>query len=296
MRPRLLTLFLIPLLLLAAACSSDSDSPAQGSADAFEVRGSDGVTVRLEAQPQRIVSLAPHATEIFCAVEAGNRLAAVDKFANCPMGSKSKPEVDSFQPSIEAISGHRPDLVYMFYDPGEIAAGLRRLNIPVLVLDVPDDLDGVFENIEMIGSLTGNESEAKKVVDAMKARRDQVVERVRSVSSGPRVFHEISPDFFTARHDTFEGSLYQLLKAQNIASSASSSYPQLSSEAIVQADPEVIVAVDGETAASMRSRPGWSGIAAIRENRVCEMDPDLLSRPGPRIVEGLEALATCLYP
>jgi iron complex transport system substrate-binding protein len=293
---RLLTFFLAPLLMLGVACSGGGDGPAQGSSGSLEFRGSDGVMVRLEAPPQRIVSLAPHATEIFCAIDAGDRLAAVDKFASCPLDSKSKPEVDSFQPSIEAIAGYRPDLVYMFYDPGEIAAGLRRLNIPVLLLDVPDDLDGVFENIELIGRMTGKETAAKKLIDDMKSRRDRVVESVRGVASGPRIFHEISPDFYTVRNDTFEGSLYQMLKAENIARNAASSYPQLSSEAIVQANPQVIVVVHGETPASVRARPGWSGIAALRDNRVCEMDPDVLSRPGPRIIDGFEALAECLYP
>ena len=292
------TLLLLVLSLLIAAwtaCSDDDndDSPG-GSSAAVEIKGTDGVTVTLTEAPKRIVSLAPHATEIICAIDAGDSLAAVDKFANCPAGSKSKPEVDGFTPSVEAIAALKPDFVYMVFDPGEVAASLRRLDIEVLNLDVPDSLDGVFEHIELWGRITRHEDDAGDLVGDMRKQRDDVLKSVPS-SGGPRYFHELDPELFTVREDTFEGSLYALLKAENIAKGADSPYPQLSNEAVVARDPQVIILLDGQTAADVGTRPGWENIAAVRNNKICVLNPDLLSRPGPNIIDGLESLKECLY-
>jgi iron complex transport system substrate-binding protein len=292
---RLLSLLLLPFLLIGLACS-DNDDEKSAVAPSFVVQGSDGVGVAFSGPPSRIVSLAPHATEIFCALGAAESLVAVDKFANCPLGSRSKSEVDSYEPSIEAISSYNPDLVYVFYNRNDLADSLRRLDIRVLVLDVPEDLDGVFENIELIGRISGREPAARALVAEMKEKRDSTVNRVAAASTRPRVFHELDNTLFTARNDTVEGALYQLLRAENIAADAASPYAQLSAETVVARDPDVIVLVDGETATSVKARPGWAGVSAVKNDRICELDPDLLSRPGPRIIDGLQTLAECLYP
>jgi iron complex transport system substrate-binding protein len=293
-RQRLLLFLFLPLLLIGAACSDGDDNDISGASAAVEIKGTDGVTVTLTEAPKRIVSLAPHATEIICAIDAGGSLAAVDKFANCPAGSKSKPEVDGFTPSVEAIAALQPDFVYMVFDPGEVAASLRRLDIKVLNLDVPSSLDGVFEHIELWGRITGNEDDAKELVGDMQKQRDDVLRSVPS-SGGPRYFHELDAELFTVRDDTFEGSLYALLKAKSIAKGTDSPYPQLSTEAVISRDPEVIVLLDGQTAADVRSRAGWQNVSAVRSGKICELDPDLLSRPGPNIVDGLAELKDCLY-
>jgi iron complex transport system substrate-binding protein len=285
--------FLIPglLALLLTACSGDEEPPPQP----LSFTGSDGVTVTFEAPPKRIVSLAAHATEIFCQVGAGDSLVAVDKFANCPLRDGTKPAVDSFQPSVEAIVAFEPDLVYVWYDPGDLAQSLRNAGVDVLYLEAPDNLAGVFGNIELIGRLTGREEEAMVLVVQMKARQDDITEEIKDIPRGPRFFHELDKELFTVRSDTFIGELYKLLKAENIADRAPTAFPQLSAEAVVAGDPEVIVLSDGETPESVKARPGWSSISAVRNDRICAVDGDLTSRPGPRIMEGLGALFECLY-
>jgi cobalamin transport system substrate-binding protein len=312
LRSRFLIPPLLSLLLLVAACSDDdSPPPTPTSAPAAvepsatvetaapEVRsftGSDGATVRLETPPQRIVSLASHATEIFCAIGAGEQLVAVDQFANCPAGSDEKPAVDAFQPSVEAIVAYDPDLVYAWYDPGDLVRSLRTAGVPVFFLAVPADVDGLFENIRLIGEITGREEEADALIADMEAERDAIVASIEDVETGPRIFHESDASLYTARSDTFVGELYTLLKAQNIADEAESSYPQLSSEAVVAADPEVIVLADFADPAEVAARPGWSAISAVANGRICPVNPDLTDRPGPNIMQGLQALADCLYP
>jgi iron complex transport system substrate-binding protein len=284
-------------LLLALACSNnDSEVPRPGSQFPLRIQQSDGQTLVIERAPSRIISLSAAATEVFCAIGAGDSLVAVDKFANCPLGSKAKPEVDSFQPSLEALAAFRADLVYVFSDQGGIVAALRGLGTPVLFLKPPETLAGVFENIELIGSITARTKEGRDLVATMQKKRDAITNKVASVTKGPRAFHELSPDYYTVRPDTFTGELYTLLKAENVAAGAQTAFPQLSAEVIIARDPEVIVLVDGTKPAEVGSRPGWANISAVRNNRLCEIDPGLLSRPGPRIVDGLEALSACLYP
>ena len=310
MRFRFLFLPLTALLLAAAACSdNDEPPPAQAplstevasasptiEVEAKSFTGSDGEAVILESPPERIVSLASHATEIFCAVGAGERLVAVDRFANCSDGGGEKPAVDSFQPSVEAIVAYDPDLVYAWYDPGDLARSLRGVGVTVFLLNVPSDIEGLFDNIRLIGEMTGREDEAAALIAGMEAERDAIVSSIEDVETGPRIFHESGAALYTARSDTFVGELYVLLKAQNIADGAESSYPQLSSEAVVAADPEVIILADFADPAEVASRPGWSAISAVANGRICEVNPDLTDRPGPNIMQGLQALADCLYP
>ena len=308
MRSRFLILPLLSLLLLAAACSEDANPPSTPTAiaavdptvaEASEPKsftGSDGETVVFEEPPSRIVSLASHATEIFCTVGAGEQLVAVEQFANCPAGSDAKPAVDAFQPSIEAIVAYDPDLVYAWYDPGDLVRSLRDAGVPVFFLAVPADIEGLFDNIRLIGEMTGRQDEAEALIETMEAERDAIVANIGDVETGPRIFHESDASLFTARSDTFVGELYALLKAQNIADGAETPYPQLSSEAVVAADPEVIVLADFADPAEVAARPGWSAISAVANGRFCPVNPDLTDRPGPNIMQGLQALAACLYP
>ncbi len=302
-------LFVIPALLIAAAlvlaaCGGNggetrSPTPTPPSAFPLTLEQSDGQQLTLEQAPQRIVSLSTHATEILCTIGAGDQLAAVERYANCPLGSKEKPELDAYKPNLEAIAGYRPDLVYVFSDTDGIVEALRRTGTPVLYLELPSSLDGALEQIELFGRLSGHEAEAKDVVQSMRQRIDAVREKVADVGQGPRIFHELDPTYFTAAPNSFVGDFYNLLKAKNIAEGATDEYPQISAEVIVQRDPEVIILADeagGVTADSVKQRPGWDQISAVKNNRICVIVPELVSVPGPSVVDGLEALAKCLYP
>ncbi len=309
MKPKLIVLVLAFAAAGALLACGGGSSPSKPSAPALgtvvstpqggfpiSVRETDGQEITLDQPPQRIVSLSPHATEIICAIGAGDQLVAVDKFANCPLGSSAKPEVDSFQPNLEAIAGFKPDLVYVFSDQQGIVAALRQANIPVLYLALPESLQATYDNIVVFGQITGHAGQANALVDSMKKRVDAVKAKVASVSTAPRFFHEVDSTLYTVAPNTFLGELYTILKGDNIAAGASTQFPQLSSETVVARDPEVIVLADGESPDSVKARPGWANVSAVKNNRICSVDPDLVSRPGPRIVDGLEALEKCLYP
>ena len=288
-----------------AACGDDgnggtpptSTPPALASLYPLTIEQSDGVDLVLDEAPQRIVSLSPYATEILCEIGAGDQLAAVDLFANCPADSTEKPELDSFEPNLEAIAGFEPDLVYV--DGAGILDALRQIDIPVLYLTLPSSLDEVLERISLFGRVVDREADADALVDSLTERIDAVEEGVASIEEGPRIFHELDPMFFTVSPDSFIGDFYNLLKAQNIAAGGEGEYPQLSAEVIIERDPEVIILADeaaGVTVESLNDRPGWDTLTAVKEGRVCLVDPDIVSRPGPTVADGLEALAQCIYP
>jgi iron complex transport system substrate-binding protein len=275
-------------------------TPSPSPADfPLSIQETDGQTLTLTAPPQRIVSLSAHFTQILCDIGAGDQLVAVELYANCPPGTKTKPALDAYQPSLEKIAAYRPDLVYVFSDTGGIVAALRSAGIPVLYLALPDSLDGIYDQIALFGRLTGHDDQAAQVIATMKARIDAIEAKLSDLTQGPRVFHELDPTLYTAAPQSFVGSLYTLLKAQNIAAGAKEAYPQLSAEVVIQRNPQVIVLADeaaGVTPAAVKKRPGWSRISAVKENRICTVDPDLVSQPAPKIVDGLAALAHCLYP
>jgi iron complex transport system substrate-binding protein len=286
---------------MALACGgggNEDAAPASGSFP-FTIRQSDGVELTLTEAPRRIVSLASHATEIFCTIGAEDQLVAVDRFANCPLGSNRKPQLDSFTPNLEAIAGYAPDLVYVSSDRNDLVQSLRRLGIRVLYLTLPDTLEGVLDHIQTLSRAAGRAQEGERLVASMRERMNAVRAKLADVSEGPRVFHELTDDFYTAAPNSFVGDFYTFLKARNIAAGSATAYPQLSAEVIVARNPEVIVLADeaaGVTPAQVKARPGWSVIDAVRNDRICAVNPDIVSRPGPRIVEALETLAKCLYP
>ena len=153
--------------------------------------------------------------------------------------------------------------------------------------------------IELLGAITGHEDKAAEVIADMQARIAAVEEQVAEVDEGPRVFFELTPDLYTVAPDSFVGAMLTRLKAQNIAEGAASQFPQLSNEAILAADPEVIFLTDaefGESLETLAARPGWDAISAVTEERVYPLDGDLATRPGPRLVEAIEAMAAALYP
>lgn len=316
--PRRLTvlaaLMLAIVAVAAVACGDDDDSDdaspaaspsitstaaASDAAFPLTIEGSDGEALTLDAAPTRVITLSAHATQIACTIDAGDSLIAVEQYANCPAGGDDKPALDAYQPNVEAIVGYEPDLVLVSNDVDGLVEALRRTGTPVLFLDLPADIDGIYGQIEMFGQITGHDDEAAAVIDDMRTRISAVEDEVSDVAEVPRIYHELDPLFYTAAPESFIGDLYTILRAENIAAGAVEEYPQLTAEVIIERDPEVIILADedsGVTPESIGARPGWSGISAVREGRICVIDPDVVSQPAPNIVDGLEQLAECLYP
>lgn len=289
---------------------TDDPTPIEGVATTapfpLSVERSDGQTLTLERPATKIVSLSPGATEILYAIGAESALTAVDNNADYPAAAANFPtKVDAFEPNVEAIIALEPDLVIVANDTGGLVSALDRADVPVLYIDLDTDvktIDAVFGQIGLMGRITGREQQALDLIAGLTARVKAVEAKLTGLPNtrGPRLYHELDSTFYSVSDDTFIGNVYKTLKARNIAGDGGGvSYPQLTQEKIIADDPEVIVLADeefGVTIASVKARPGWSAISAVRDDRIYAVDPDIISRPGPRIVDALEQLATQLYP
>lgn len=248
--------------------------------------------------PERIVALAPSFVEIFCAVGACDVLVAVDENSNFPPEVESITKLSGFDPSVEAIVASEPDLVVISFDAGGLEDALEGLGIAVLLIESPQSLTGVYDQIAVLGDVVDKSGQAADLVADMQSRVEAVTSLL-PVGGGPSVYHELDSTLFSAGPGSFIGDLYDVLGAANIANATGSAFPQLSNEAIIEANPEVIILGDeglSETVESVAARPGWDTISAVQTGRIHGVDPDLISRPGPRIVEALEELAKLLYP
>ena len=247
------------------------------------------------AVPHRIVSLSPTATESLFAIGAGRQVVAVDNQSDYPKGAP-RTSLSGYTPNVEAIANYHPDLVVLEFDPGDTAAGLRALGIRVLIQSTAKDLAGAYAQIRRLGAVTGHRKTANALVKRMKAQIAKIV------ASTPKrrltVYHELTPDFYSATSSTFIGRIYKLFGLRNIADAAEgagSGFPKLSAEYILSANPQMIVLADtrccGQSAATVKARPGWGTISAVRTGAIASVDDSIASRWGPRIVQFVRAVA-----
>jgi iron complex transport system substrate-binding protein len=259
-----------------------------------------GREVTIEAEPQAIVSLAPSNTEILYALELGDRIVGVTEFCNYPSEAAEKPKVGGFSDvDTEKLVAQDPDLVLVAnLHVGEVVPALEQLGLTVAVV-APPDVPAVLESIKLVGQITGKDAEAAALTAEMQERIDAVAQAVEGQEK-PRVFWEVSSDLWTAGPGSFINDLIVRAGGENIAADAESAWAQLSNEAIIAADPEIVFLADhpfGESAETVAARPGWDAISAVANDRIVEVvDTDMFSRPGPRVVDALEMAAKALHP
>jgi iron complex transport system substrate-binding protein len=276
------------IVLLAAAVAA-----------ALAVAGGAG-SAPAAAPPTRIVSLSPTATEDLFAIGAGPQVVAVDDQSDYPT-SAPRTKLSGFKPNVEAIARYRPDLVVASYDANELVAGLRKLHVPVLLQPGAATLDDAYAQMEELGRATGHAAQARSLVARIKGRIAAIVAALPHHDRTLTVYHELSPDFYSATSKTFIGRVYTLLGLRDVADPAArggNQYPQLSGEYIVSQAPDLIVLADsrccGATPTTVAARPGWSSIPAVRDRRIVVVDDSIASRWGPRIVNFVRAVASAL--
>lgn len=282
--------------LLAAACAdtttTGSQEPAPEASFPVTVAG-----VSIEARPQRILSLSATATEILFEIGAGEQVIAVDDQSNHPPEAPTT-DLSSFEPNVEAIAGYQPDLVVFSYDVNDLGPGLSAVGIPGLFQPDAKTLDDTYEQIEQLGAATGHPAEAAALVERMKTEIEQIVAMLPPVDEARTYYHELDQTYYSATSSTFIGSVYSLLGLRSIADPADgggTGYPQLSAEAIIDANPDLIFLADvkccRQSAETVAQRPGWKQISAVRTGSIIELDDDVASRWGPRVVEFLRQVA-----
>ena len=303
-RRRILVFLAAPFITLAACGGSESSSDTTAAPDTTVAEVTYPVTVAaangevtLGARPTKIVSLSPTATEMLYAIGAGDQVAAIDDMSNYPAESSAKAsKLSGFEPNVEAIAAYEPDLVVISNDIASIAQQLTSLNIPVWLGSAATTLDDVYAQVEQLGTLTGNAASAQTLITQMKSDIQSALAGVEKLADVP-VFWELDDTYYSITSNTFVGALLTQFGFKSIADGveAGNDYPQLNAESIIAANPKVIFLADtkccAQDSAKVAARPGWSAIDAVTASNVVELDDDVASRWGPRIVELVKALA-----
>lgn len=263
----------------------------------------DGTTVVIDAAPERVISLSPAITETVFALGAGDRLVGGTDFDDYPAEAAALPDVVvNVRVLIEQIVELEPDLVLAAgnnFTPAADIARLRELGMPVLVT-YADAMDGAQHDIRLIGSALGADAEAEQIVDGMEARVAEVTAAVGAIEDRPRVFYELGADtqIYAPAPDSFPADLITLAGGEPITTTDPAVF-SISLERVVALDPEVIVLGDanyGVCPGDVSGRPGWGSITAVRDGAIVPVDDILVTRPGPRLGEGLAALTLAIHP
>ena len=263
-------------------------------------------TITLEAPAQRIVSLAPSNTEILYAIGAGPQLVGRDQLSDYPAEAQSVADIgDTFlQLNTELIISLEPDLVLAAeITPPEQVAQLEQLGIQVFWLANPKDFEGLYANLITVGQLTGHDPEAAAAAESLRTRVAAVQTAVANVVGKPVVFYEVdgltNPNApYTAGTGTFIDLVITTAGGVNAAATVQG-YKQLSIEELLVQNPDFILLGDaayGATPEAVSQRAGWSQLAAVQANQVLPFDDNLMSRPGPRLIDAVEQLAHLLHP
>jgi iron complex transport system substrate-binding protein len=252
--------------------------------------------------PKRIISLSPSATEILYAIGSGKQVIAVDDLSNYPSEAPMT-KLSAFNPTVEALLNYKPDLIVLNADATkalEVKAALEKLRIKVFLERAPKTLREAYLEITALGRATGKISGAQSVVSDMKRKIAAAVKSGRT-SKKISFFHELDNSLYTATSDTFIGKVYKDFNLINIADPAatadSAGYPQLQSEFVIKSNPKIVFLADaqyGESLATLTKRPGWSGIAAVKNQNVVSLPDDIPSRWGPRLVDFYQFIADAI--
>ena len=261
-----------------------------------------GRRIHIPDVPDRVVSLAPNVTEILFSLGVREKIAGATVYCDHPEEARNLPRMGDFShPSLEKIARAAPDLVILTSLEQEgMIADLENLGLACFVI-YPADLDALMARIATLGAIMGQSRSVEELLDSMKSRLAAVARGYAHIPVGhrPSVFCEVTANpLMTVSDESFVSSVIEAAGGRNVMEGLPRSYCRISPEKVIEKNPDVILAVHrGVTIDELTGRIGWDTIAAVKEKRVItDIDPDLLVRPGPRIVEGIAALSSRLYP
>ncbi len=291
-------LFIILSLLIAMSVGCNQSSPPPTIVDDM------GREVVIDEVPQRIVSFGPSITEILFALGLGERVVGVSDYSDYPEEAKLKPSVGSaYAPSIESLVALEPDLVFTL-EHQELNSQLEALGMTFIIIE-PRDIDGILRDIELIGMVTGTEDEAAELVESMEDTIDRVLTLVEGAAEVSVFFIVDATDLtlpWTAGPGSFIDALITMVGGENVAAEAPGDWVQLSIEQVVGSDPDLIIiqtmtgGVPTVSIETLEEHLIWGEMRAVIEGNIFLINGDLVSRPGPRIVQGLEEIARIVHP
>ncbi|UOQ95410.1 ABC transporter substrate-binding protein [Halobacillus shinanisalinarum] len=306
-------------LLVGCASNENSSQPEESMSDTTteETQGQEGTTypltvedsagneVVLEEDPERIVSLIPSNTEIVFAVDAGEQVVGVSDHDNYPEQVKEIDRVGGMQINTEKVLSLKPDLVLAHGSSAHNSqAALDQISnagIPVYVVKNASDFKGVYETIHSVGKLVNEQEKADSIVTGMKDKLKGIKEKASEIKDPKSVFVEVSPapEIYTTGTGTFMHHMLQAINAENAAANQEG-WVKMNEEAIINLQPDVIITTYGyyteKPVEKVLSREGWEEVPANEKKQVYDVHSDLVTRAGPRLIEGIERLAEAVYP
>jgi iron complex transport system substrate-binding protein len=302
---RLLAFLAVVLLTLTLAACGGAQSVAPTSsptASPFPAALTDfqGRSVTIPARPERLVSIGPSITAFLFALGAGPRVVGVDDFSDEPAEAATREKVGGIKVNFEKVVALKPDLVFSVKFSDGTIEKLQAASLTVLVVD-PQSVSDVAKTATLLGKAVGSDGDA--LARSIQQKVDGVKTKTASVTTRPRVYHEIDASdpskIFTVGPGSYINDLIDIAGGTNIAARAASAYPQLSAEEILRTDPEIIVLAASDYAAKpaqVAARQGWSVIAAVKNGKIFTIEPNLINRPGPRVGDAAEAYAKIVHP
>ncbi|SLL35367.1 periplasmic binding protein [Mycobacteroides abscessus subsp. abscessus] len=310
------SLFLAILLVVGvlAGCgeaktenNNKEQSTAQEAAFPVTIKDASDQEVVIEEKPEKLVSLMPSNTEIAFALGLGEELVGVSDYDNYPQEAAEKEKVGGMEFNVEKIISLNPDVVLAHassaHNSTEGLQQIRDAGIDVVIVNDASTFEDVYKSMKLIGQATGTEAEADKLVADMKEKLAAIKEKAATISDSDQksVYIEVSeePNLFTTGKNTFMQEMLDTINAKNIISEEG--WIQVDQEAVIAANPDAIITTYGAYSEKspidqINSRKGWQEITAVKEKQIVDVDSDMVTRSGPRLVEGVEAVAKAVYP
>ncbi|ANX13554.1 iron ABC transporter substrate-binding protein [Fictibacillus arsenicus] len=312
---RLLTIWFTLMLVIGviAGCSAEKTSTSEKASEnsnvhtEFPVSITDdtGEKITIEKKPDRIVSLVPSNTEIAFALGLENEIVGVSDFDNYPEAALKKEKIGDMEFNVEKIIGLKPDIVLAHASGGESAKpGLTQLKdagITVLVVKDATNFEDTYATIEMIAKATGTEKEGQKIIQSMKADLKEIKDRAKHVKEKKKVWVEVSPEpeIFTTGKGTFIDEMLNAIHATNAAGDQQG-WVKVTEEEAINYNPEVVITTYGyyveNAKEQVMKRSAWKDVSAVKNEQVFDVHSDKVTRPGPRLIEGVKELAEAIYP
>ncbi len=295
--------FIILFLFILLACQTPSQNNNSIATNEQVVMDEIGRQVKVPKDPQRIISLAPSITEMLFALELSNKVVGVTSYCNYPEVATKIPKVsDTLHPNLEMIISLKPDLVLVTTASQleQFTAKMSELGIAVFVIK-SDSVKGVLSSIELLGKITNKEQIAKNLIDSLNARLEKVKQQHSNQIAKPKVFFIVGTEpLITVGRKAFVTDVINLAGGQSISEDVETEWPAYSIETAISRAPEIILSPGSHSTENEPSKltlpKGLEITPAARTGKIYKIDGDLLLRPGPRIIDGLEQIAKLLYP
>lgn len=315
--------FLILLMAFLVGCSAggqesskNKETPAETTETSQQGKGEEisfpvtvvdgtGKEVVIEKQPETIVSLVTSNTEIAFALGLGKKVTGVSDYDNYPEEVQNIEKVGAQDMNVEKILSMQPDLAlvtpFHYKNHADILEQYKKAGINVIVVNEAKSFEDVYKTITLIATATGTQEKAEEIISDMKQRLAEVKEKAEAVKEKKRVWVEVSPspDIFTTGKGTFMNEMLEAIQAVNVAGDQEG-WIKFTEEEVVDLNPEVIITTYGyyveNPAQGVLSRAGWTEVPAVKNNQVFDVDSDTVTRPGPRLIDGIEALGKLIYP